>query len=79
MSNAREFDDSLGHAGANAYILNAFKRKAHEIATLMGLQQVQYTNHFQMEIDFAPPDIRMLMMYLLTMTYLSVVHPMVMF
>ena len=30
MSNSRIFDDSLGHAGADADILNAFKRMAQE-------------------------------------------------
>ena len=30
MSYPREFDDNLGHAGADANILNAFKRSAHE-------------------------------------------------
>ena len=30
MSKHCEFDNSLGHAGADAEILNAFKRRAHE-------------------------------------------------
>ena len=37
MSKHREFDDSLGHAaGADADILNAFKRKAQEHINIGG-------------------------------------------
>ena len=58
MSNSCEFDDSLGHAGGDADILNASKRIAH--ATLVILQQqVQYTKHFQMANDFAQPEMGM--------------------
>jgi hypothetical protein len=36
MSKHREFDDSLGRAGADADILNAFKCRVHEHINIAG-------------------------------------------
>ena len=59
MSNSREFDDSLGHAGADADILNAFKRRAHKQSNIGGTAAGTVYQDFRMENDFAQPEIGM--------------------